>query len=87
MSQNYREGELSQTLRIPCERIRVRYGCLVPKTARPRPLLWRSLPMALPISSPASTLDYPDTDGMPMAESEFQLLPLLYAVAALRAHS
>jgi hypothetical protein len=43
--------------------------------------------MALPISSPASTLDYPDTDGMPMAESEFQLLPLLYAVAALRAHS
>jgi len=42
--------------------------------------------MALPISSPASTLDYPDTDGMPMAESEFQLLPLLYAVGALRAH-
>ena len=42
--------------------------------------------MARPVLDPASTLDYPDTDGQPMAESEFQLLPLLYAVAALRAH-
>ena len=31
-------------------------------------------------------LDYPDSDGQPMAESEFQLNPILYAVGALRSH-
>lgn len=31
-------------------------------------------------------LNYPDSDGLPMAESEFQLNPLLYAVGALRNH-
>ena len=40
---------------------------------------------------PRSTLvtpdiDYPDSDGQPMAESEFQLNPILYAVGALRSH-
>jgi Uma2 family endonuclease len=42
--------------------------------------------MAFPQLHPASTIDYPDSDGLPMAESEFQLLPLLYAVAALRTY-
>ena len=42
--------------------------------------------MAFPQLHPASTIDYPDSDGLPMAESEFQLIPLLYAVAALRTH-
>ena len=31
-------------------------------------------------------LDYPDSDGQPMAESEFQLNPIMYAVGALRSH-
>jgi Uma2 family endonuclease len=42
--------------------------------------------MAFSQLHPASTIDYPDSDGLPMAESEFQLIPLLYAVAALRTH-
>ena len=42
--------------------------------------------MALPILHPFASLDYPDTDGLPMAESDFQLTPLLYAVAALRTY-
>ena len=29
-------------------------------------------------------LDYPDSDGLPMAESEFQFNPIVYAVGALR---
>ena len=31
-------------------------------------------------------LDYPDSDGLPVAESEFQFNPLVYAVGALRNH-
>lgn len=31
-------------------------------------------------------IDYPDSDGQPTAESEFQLNPILYAVGALRSH-
>ena len=31
-------------------------------------------------------LDYPDSDGLPMAESEFQFNPIVYAVGALRNH-
>lgn len=30
---------------------------------------------------------YPETDGKPMAETEFQLLPLIYAIAALKLYS
>jgi Uma2 family endonuclease len=29
-------------------------------------------------------LEYPDSDGEPMAESDFQLIPLIYAITALR---
>ena len=38
-------------------------------------------PAALP-----ATVDYPFSDGRPMAESDFQLKPLLYALTALRTH-
>jgi len=33
---------------------------------------------------PASVIDYPDSDGQPMAESDFQRTPLIYAVESLR---
>jgi Uma2 family endonuclease len=33
---------------------------------------------------PAHAIDYPDADGQPMAESDFQREPLIYAVEALR---
>ena len=38
--------------------------------------------------STLATLDieYPDSDGLPMAESEFQFNPIVYAVGALRNH-
>jgi Uma2 family endonuclease len=42
--------------------------------------------MALPVTPPAATVYYPDSDGRPVAESEFQLIPFLYAVDALRTH-
>ena len=32
------------------------------------------------------TVDYPCSDGQPMAETEFQLIPLMEAISALRAH-
>ncbi|MXY45776.1 MAG: Uma2 family endonuclease [Chloroflexi bacterium] len=32
------------------------------------------------------TIEYPAEDGEPLAESDFQLIPLTYAVAAIRAH-
>ena len=32
------------------------------------------------------TIDYPDSDGLPMAESEFQFWPILYAGSALANH-
>jgi len=40
--------------------------------------------MASPVFSPATVIDYPETDGLPVAESDFQLVPLIYAVEALR---
>lgn len=33
---------------------------------------------------PADVIDYPDSDGQPMAESDFQREPLIYAVESLR---
>lgn len=33
-----------------------------------------------------TTIHYPETDGEPVAESDFQLNPLIYAVSALRIH-
>lgn len=36
------------------------------------------------IPDPLDTIVYPDTDGRPVAESDFQREPLLYAVSALR---
>jgi Uma2 family endonuclease len=40
----------------------------------------------IPIPDPSDDLRYPDTDGRPMAESDFQREPLSYAVTALRRH-
>ena len=42
--------------------------------------------MALPGTSSATVIHYPDTDGLPVAESDFQLGPLIYTIDALRAH-
>ena len=42
--------------------------------------------MALPGTSSATVIHYPDTDGLPVAESDFQLGPLIYAIDALRAY-
>ena len=39
--------------------------------------------MALHVDAQVTTVDYPDTDGLPMAESDFQRKPLTYAVEAL----
>ena len=36
-----------------------------------------------PSSPPTVAVDYPSSDGKPMAESDFQLLPLIYAVQRL----
>ena len=41
--------------------------------------------MTRPVAVP-TTVDYPSSDGQPMAESEFQLIPLVYALTALRTH-
>src|SRR5215467_356362 len=41
------------------------------------------LGMALHVDAQVTTVDYPDTDGLPMAESDFQRKPLTYAVEAL----
>jgi Uma2 family endonuclease len=38
---------------------------------------------ALHMDAQVTTVDYPDTDGLPMAESDFQRKPLTYAVEAL----
>ena len=35
---------------------------------------------------PLTEIEYPDSDGLPMAESDFQLNYLIYAVEALRGH-
>lgn len=45
--------------------------------------------MASSLSAPlaaAATVDYPSSDGRPMAESDFQRIPLTYAVDRLRCH-
>ncbi len=39
-----------------------------------------------PVLYPADVVDYPDSDGQPMAESDFQREPLMYAVESLRIH-
>ena len=41
--------------------------------------------MNRPVTIPAA-VDYPCSDGQPMAESGFQLIPALYAITALRTH-
>ena len=41
--------------------------------------------MNRPVTIPAA-IDYPCSDGQPVAESGFQLIPLLYAITALRTH-
>ena len=42
--------------------------------------------MALPATPSTTEIYYPDTDGLPVAESDFQLGPLMYAIDALRAY-
>ena len=45
--------------------------------------------MASSVSAPAAAaapVDYPSSDGKPMAESDFQRIPLTYAVDRLRYH-
>lgn len=42
--------------------------------------------MARSVFFPASALDYPSSDGLPMAESDFQRNYLIYAVEALRVY-
>lgn len=42
--------------------------------------------MSSPVMHPLPTIDYPSSDGMPMAESDFQRKPLTYAVEALSIH-
>ena len=42
--------------------------------------------MARSVFPPATAIDYPSSDGQPMAESDFQLNPLIYAVEALKMH-
>ena len=41
--------------------------------------------MNRPVTIPAA-VDYPCSDGQPMAESDFQLKPLVYAITALQTH-
>ena len=42
--------------------------------------------MVRSVRHPAATIDYPSSDGLPMAESDFQLRPFLYAVETLRTY-
>ena len=35
------------------------------------------------LSHPLATVEYPSSDGLPMAESDFQRKPLTYAIEAL----
>jgi len=42
--------------------------------------------MALPVTPSTTEIYYPDTDGLPVAESDFQLGPLIYAIDALRSY-
>ena len=46
-----------------------------------------SAPAPLPALAPATVaVDYPSSDGKPMAESDAQRIPLTYAVDRLRHH-
>jgi Uma2 family endonuclease len=42
--------------------------------------------MARPVLYPSLPVDYPSSDGLPMAASDFQRKPLIYAVEALAAY-
>lgn len=42
--------------------------------------------MPHPTLATLGDLDYPDSDGLPMAETEFQFNPILNAVGSLRVH-
>jgi Uma2 family endonuclease len=42
--------------------------------------------MARSVFPQATAIDYPSEDGQPVAESDFQLNPLIYAVEALKMH-
>ena len=42
--------------------------------------------MATPLVYLADEIVYPDSDGRPVAESDFQLTPLIYALDALKAY-
>jgi Uma2 family endonuclease len=42
--------------------------------------------MAWSVLSPSTSIDYPSSDGLPMAESDFQRNYLIYAVEALGVH-
>jgi Uma2 family endonuclease len=42
--------------------------------------------MSTPVIHPVDEIDYPYTDGKPVAESDFQLNPLIYAVEALKTY-
>ena len=48
--------------------------------------VWKCGRMAISISAPlapAATIDYPSSDGKPIAESDTQRIPLMYAVDRL----
>ena len=42
--------------------------------------------MPQPTTATLNDIEYPDSDGQPMAESEFQFNPIVYAVGSLRIH-
>ena len=42
--------------------------------------------MAVSVVQTPQRIHYPSSDGQPVAESDFQLQPLLYAVTTLRTH-
>jgi Uma2 family endonuclease len=42
--------------------------------------------MVLPVTPSTTEIYYPDTDGLPVVESDFQLGPLIYVIDALRAY-
>ena len=42
--------------------------------------------MAVSVVQTPQRIHYPSSDGQPVAESDFQLRPLLYAVTTLRTH-
>src|SRR5215470_372727 len=48
--------------------------------------LLRYLPMAIAGNPTTTTIEYPSSDGLPMAETDFQRKPLIYAVEALDAY-